>query len=182
MARELPYWLQVLQALSTPAIALLAAVIGVMQWRTAHQRAVLDLFQKRWDAYSEMRHIIGDVMREGHAPTETSLAFFRAANQAKFIFGTEVNAYLQSVYTMLVDLHHAQERMKGGGLILGKWADKEAKLSTEIGEFFEKFELLAMPYMRMHQKVPWSWRAIKERFSALGMVRRLRRSVLLNTW
>ena len=25
MARELPYWLQVLQALSTPAIALLAA-------------------------------------------------------------------------------------------------------------------------------------------------------------
>src|ERR1700738_1635306 len=175
MARELPYWLQVLPPLSTPAIALLAAVIGVMQWRTAHQRAVLDLFQKRWDAYMAMREIIGGVMREGTAPTETSLAFFRATIQAKFIFGLEVDAYLQSVYTMLVDLRHAQASMKPGGRNLDKWADKEAELSSEIGKFFEKFELLAMPYMRMHQKMPWSWRAMRERFSALGMVRRLRR-------
>ena len=40
-------WVQYLQALSTPAIALLAVVIGVIQWRTAHQRAVFDLFDRR---------------------------------------------------------------------------------------------------------------------------------------
>jgi hypothetical protein len=39
----MPYWIQVLQALATPTIAVLAAVIGLMQWRTAHQRAVLGM-------------------------------------------------------------------------------------------------------------------------------------------
>ena len=32
------------QALATPAIALLAIVVAVMQWRTAHQKVVLDLY------------------------------------------------------------------------------------------------------------------------------------------
>lgn len=73
MSTQLPYSLQVLQALSTPMIALLAAVIGVMQWRTAHQRAVLDLFQKRWEAYTEIRNAMGEVMREGTAPTTVIL-------------------------------------------------------------------------------------------------------------
>jgi hypothetical protein len=47
MTNQLPLWVLYLQALSTPAIALLASVIGFFQWRTAHQRAVLDLFEKR---------------------------------------------------------------------------------------------------------------------------------------
>jgi hypothetical protein len=51
---NVPIWIQYLQALSTPAIALLAATIGVLQWRTAHQRAVLDLFDRRMENYDAL--------------------------------------------------------------------------------------------------------------------------------
>src|SRR5215469_9104869 len=103
-------WYQVLQALSTPAIALLAVVIGVMQWRTAHQRAVLDLFQKRWDTYGELRRIISEAVQEGTAATPLALNFARTVDQAKFLFGPEVHSYLQTVYRQLVELNsHSHE-------------------------------------------------------------------------
>jgi hypothetical protein len=155
MNSQLPYWLAVLQALSTPAIALLAIVIGVMQWRTAHQRAVLDLFQKRWESYSGIKQIVGDVIRDATAPTERNLSYARATDEAKFLFGPEVHKFLQNFYHLLVDLHHAQARMKARGKDYEKWVDREAELLTEIETFFGMFDLIVAPYMRMHQKMPW---------------------------
>jgi hypothetical protein len=37
MSTPLPYWIQLLQALGTPAIGALAAVIAIAQWRIAKQ-------------------------------------------------------------------------------------------------------------------------------------------------
>jgi hypothetical protein len=63
-------------ALSTPAIALRASTIGVMQWRTAHQRAVLDLFDKRWgEAFNELRSIISEVLQEGPVTTQNIFSY-----------------------------------------------------------------------------------------------------------
>jgi hypothetical protein len=50
---QLTITVQKLQALSTPAIAFFAFVLGVAQWRTAHQRAVLDLFARRMEMSEE---------------------------------------------------------------------------------------------------------------------------------
>ena len=40
---QLPIWMQYLTAISTPIIALMVAAIAFAQWRTAHQRMILDL-------------------------------------------------------------------------------------------------------------------------------------------
>jgi len=66
---NVPTWIQYLQALSTPAIALLAVTIGVLQWRTAHQRAVLDLFDRRMENYDALNAAIFEILREGKATT-----------------------------------------------------------------------------------------------------------------
>jgi hypothetical protein len=142
-------------ASATPAIALLAAVIGVMQWRTAHQRAVLDLFQRRLDAYTEIKIIIGELLREGTAPTALILRYAKAIDAAKFLFGPEVSSYLQGVYQQLTELHRAQSSMKMNDKNHDKWVDKEADVFGEITEFYKTIEPLVTPYMRMHQRVPW---------------------------
>jgi hypothetical protein len=55
MTNSLPYWIQVLQALLTPAIAFLAVVIGVFQWRTTQQKVALDLFNRWLAKYTALR-------------------------------------------------------------------------------------------------------------------------------
>src|SRR4051794_6031327 len=96
--QTLPLWIQALQALATPVIAVLAIVIGVMQWRTAHQRAVLDLFDKRWTVLNELRDAIFTMMQEGRASRESRRLYGIARDRAAFLFGPEVTVYLKSIH------------------------------------------------------------------------------------
>jgi hypothetical protein len=149
-----PNWLLYLQALSTPAIAVLAAVIGFMQWRTAHQRAVLDLFEKRWESYSQMRRIISDVLAHGTVSNEARLNYLRATDKAQFLFGPEVTTYLNSVYEFLVEHESAEDMMKAGGPDYAKGVEKKHATFREIAKFYVQSIALVKPYMRMHQKAP----------------------------
>jgi hypothetical protein len=152
--QTLPLWIQVLQALGTPVIAVLAIVIGVMQWRTAHQRAVLDLFDKRWTVLNELRDAVFTMMQEGGASRESTRLYAAARDRAAFLFGPEVTEYLKSI-------HDATGRLYIAGLQLDTNPDDEEAikqkynaLNVEISKFYERSNQLVIPYMRMHQKAP----------------------------
>src|SRR6266571_5603899 len=157
MNSQLPYWVQLLQALSTPAIALLAVVIGVMQWRTSHQRAVLDLFEKRWQAYKGIREVISEVVRSGSVSNEATFSYLRAIDGTEFLFGPEVYAYLRDVHKKLAQHHTFEGMAKREGT---RWKerqeaiDKQSKTFEEIAKFYDAAERLIAPYVRMHQKSP----------------------------
>src|SRR5215471_10086250 len=62
---QLPIWMQYLTAISTPVIALMVAVIAFAQWRTARQRMIVDLFQRRMDLIDLISRIASTIMIEG---------------------------------------------------------------------------------------------------------------------
>jgi hypothetical protein len=158
LEQHLPYWIQLLQALSTPAIGLTAIIIGVMQWRTAHQRAALDLFDRRWAAYEEIRSVIGEIVREGNVTAQTTLSFAGAINRAAFLFGPEVISQLESIRTALSRLYVASRQLQTDQISEGrrvKLADQEADAMIEVSGFLKSLGQLVRPYMRMHQKVPF---------------------------
>jgi hypothetical protein len=72
MSTPLPYWIQLLQALCTLAIAALAAVIAIAQWRIAKQKAVVDIFDKRMDVYNSLRAVVQKVMSAGNATRDVA--------------------------------------------------------------------------------------------------------------
>jgi hypothetical protein len=155
MMTQLPNWVLYLQALSTPAIAVLAAVIGLMQWRTAHQRSALDLFEKRFETYQSAKAIIADVVRHGTAPFGTAIDFLRIADKAQFLFGAEVTSYLNSVYDLLVAHGEAEDMMKSNDpATRQKGIEKKYAAFAEIAEFYNRSLPLVVPYMRMHQRPP----------------------------
>jgi hypothetical protein len=86
-----------LQTLATLAIAVFAAVIAFAQWYTAHQRAVLELFERRMTAYSAIREAIAAVMTKGTVTDENFIAYMRAIDQADYLFGEDVKNYLNDL-------------------------------------------------------------------------------------
>src|SRR5258708_38056100 len=81
----------VLQALAVPAIGLLAAVIGYFQWRTAQQKVVLDLFDRRMETYTKLREVVGRINGSSSAATtEASFEFLQGVDRAEFLFGPVV--------------------------------------------------------------------------------------------
>ena len=156
MASQLPVWVQYLQAFSTPAIAVLAIVIGVAQWRTAHQRAVLDLFDRRMEIYEAISHVIGGVVGSGTVPTCVANEFARTRHRVDLLFGPEVQLYLDDINQAL-SKHHSAEAAEEHGTEEERHRAMDARHAAflKIAAFFEEFPKLVRPYVKMHQKAPW---------------------------
>ena len=155
MTSGLPDWVQYLQALSTPAIALLAAVIGIMQWRTSHQRAVLDLFDKRWETYRSLGQHIAEVLQHGSVSEKTYIDYLRTKDRAEHLFGPEVTKYLDEVKDLFTRHQDAEQQMKLEGPDHAKWVDRKYRAFEAISKSHGRLKPLVAPYMRMHQKAPW---------------------------
>src|SRR5277367_2274675 len=87
----------------TAFIALIVAVIAFLQWATARQKVVLDLFDKRFAVYEELRKKIEECFARKCVSTLSDLEAFAApAGRAQFLFGPEVVSYLEAIRKDLV--------------------------------------------------------------------------------
>jgi hypothetical protein len=153
---HLPIWMQYLSALSTPAIALMIAMIAFAQWRTARQRMILDLFQRRMDVIDLVSRIASTVLIEGDLHNEDVDGFLRATRGDKFLFGPEVSTYLSETYRRLLELHACERVMERGQGEQGReLGDKRQAIRNELNRFHETFHTLVAPYVRMQQKLRW---------------------------
>jgi hypothetical protein len=159
MNYSLPYWMLVLQALAVPAIGLLAAVIGYFQWKTAQQKVLLDLFDRRMATYTALREIVARVRASSSAATpDNSFKFLEALDRADFLFGAEVIEHLQKIREAIHDIHDmaAEQKDLQPGPELTANVARERAARQVVGSFYTTFQALVRPYIRMHQKSSWS--------------------------
>jgi hypothetical protein len=153
---QLPICVQYLTAFSTPVIALMVAMIAFAQWRTAHQRMILDLFQRRMDIVDLVSRIAASVVIGGDLQNEDVDGFLRATRGDKFLFGPEVTAYLGETYRRLVNLHACESVIESAqGEQRKQLSEKSLAIRNELNRFHETFHTLVAPYVRMNQKLRW---------------------------
>jgi hypothetical protein len=156
---SLPYWMQVLQALAVPTVLLLGAAIALFQWRTAQQKVVLDLFDRRMETYTALRLVVAKVMGSSSAATlEASFEFLQAIDRAEFLFGPEVVAHLTKIRDAIDEIRIAlKERENLVGPELQANVAQERAAREVVTSFYTTFQLLVARYMRMDQKLPPEW-------------------------
>lgn len=133
VAPHIPYWLSVMQALATPAIALLAAVIGAMQWRTARQKLVLDLFEKRFQVFLDVRRIVSHSVQLGKLDDYGQMNEVIA--RGRFLFGDDINDSLKEMHALIVKLEVG-----------------DLQAHTEINNLFNRMLPIFSLYLKMPQK------------------------------
>ena len=139
------------------AIAFGVAVIGYFQWRTAHQRIILDLFERRFETYEQIRNAIFEYVPMLQVSNETLRLFIRAQNRAKFLFGDEVLVYLEARYKDLVTVNVFRGLTP---IATQEYQDQQRELheaDKRLTAVPNKLEALLIPYMRMNQKMPSLW-------------------------
>jgi hypothetical protein len=82
---------------AVPAIGAFAALIAYLQWVTAHQKIVLELFDKRLEAFQQIQASIIPIMQAGAVTQADSFAFARAVERCRFLFGDDVHLYLSDM-------------------------------------------------------------------------------------
>jgi hypothetical protein len=132
---ETPYAIQMLQALATPAIAFLAVTIGRMQWWTARQKLVLDLFDKRFQVFLDVRRIASEATQLGKL--EHPGAVNEIIARGRFLFGDDIQESLVKLHTLAVELEMRQPHA-----------------SFEISKHFDTMLPLFDRYLKMTQRAP----------------------------
>jgi len=94
-----------MQGWITILIAAIALLIGYFQWVTAHQRVVIDLFEKRLRLFNSIELAIGQVVRDAETSPETLQTFLQAEADACFLFGLDVLKELRSLGSDFEFLH-----------------------------------------------------------------------------
>jgi hypothetical protein len=139
--------------LVTAFIAAIVAVIAFLQWRTAREKVLLDLFDKRFAVYDELRAVVGRRHTTGIDQRDT-FDFARAASRAQFLFGPKVRTFLDETQ---IDLNRAmternlQPRPVPEDQSETVRAELVARLNR-LSDFSKDFDVLVAPYMNHHQK------------------------------
>jgi hypothetical protein len=154
----LPQVVELLKALLTPAIALLAAYIAWQQWQTNRTKLALDLYDRRVHIYEQVKRILSMVMRDARVSYEDLLAFRANTAQADFLFGPEIPKYIDEIYQRAVKLEYwtkeyrdyTQEKPAGYDhekVVAGKHAELEW-LSGQFEPALKKFR----PYLHVGKR------------------------------
>jgi hypothetical protein len=137
----------------TAFIALIVACIAFLQWITARQKVVLDLFDKRFAVYEELRGVIGRY--SGHGPNLEDIGkFTQAASRAQFLFGSEITEFLQHRRLDLTREFVARERDPQPITEAQRKAAEDEYVArlNRLTDFFRDFDVLVAPYMKHTQK------------------------------
>ncbi|YBV97380.1 hypothetical protein M1D80_10990 [Phyllobacteriaceae bacterium JZ32] len=139
------------------------AIIGVLQWRTAHAKVVLDLFDRRWRVFQDVSDFYFKIIRNGVQQYEIEIAeFHKVRAEGAFLFGEDVQMYVKELHEIAINIStHAfcsadedpivrHRHIKAGHDQLKKFVQCGADLRRVFS-----------PYMRMKQKL---WRTPKEWF------------------
>jgi hypothetical protein len=86
-----------MQGFSVILIAAIAAMIAYLQWVTAHQRVVLDLFDRRKRAYENLEKSIAPTFASGNVNQDAFNDLIRAKSDCRFLFGEDINDYVKKL-------------------------------------------------------------------------------------
>jgi hypothetical protein len=154
----LPCWLQLSQALLTPAIAILTVVIAYFQWRTAHQKVVIDQFDRRMKFYTGCRDVLHRIVLSPNATMdENGHEFKRASADAEFLFRDEVVKDCKMVEKAIFDLATYNAEIKEAPVGQER-EDRIAKRRIAINNIRKFYDENFRSLLRRDMRLPQGWR------------------------
>jgi hypothetical protein len=163
---DVPVWIQVLQGLSTPAIALGGGLVAYRQWRIAHTKILLDLFDKRLGAYNDIIGAMRPVFRDGTIDSyKDFIAFRRSIDSAYFLFGDEVRVVLNELILVGSTMVTASSILKDpGSPQYSLWVDKNHAAFERLMKIADDLPDLMDDYLGFADKrIPTFSRRLKDR-------------------
>lgn len=140
-----PHWITVVQGLGptvvSVVIGLVAAGLAYRQWKTAHQKLVVDMFDRRFAFMGEMQGLVkGYLVRRDIDDAVSSLRDLQ--QRSRYLFGADVTAFFEEIIS---DINRAN--------ILEAANDEQAERSVAASARLLEFHLRAYtvfgPYMSL---------------------------------
>jgi hypothetical protein len=137
--------------------AIFVTLVAFLQWRTAQQKAVLDLFDRRRAIYETVRKAVETMASNSNAFDQArEIEFMDAMERAYFFFGDDVVAYLDRLWMAIGEVCDVDRLMKQNPVLnaVGNLAQRRVAALKRVTKFHDESKPLFAKYMRFSQTVP----------------------------
>ncbi|MEN3148360.1 hypothetical protein ABCW43_13660 [Neorhizobium sp. IRAMC:178] len=144
----------------TLLLTAIAATIAFMQWFVARQKFVLDLFDRRFKAYNDVLYAVRPIISAGAVANNQLFELQLAIQNAKFLFGSDVNDYLEEIRRTTIRLQYWNAIYNTQNPQAPEAPQGMATCLMELNDFFTKYPKLCQAYMMMPEKrvrTPIEW-------------------------
>jgi hypothetical protein len=159
--------MQAIQWIVAAGTAAFVALVGFFQWRTAEQKAALDLFDRRHEIYVAVRAAVALALTDPQRFDQgQENEFLEAKERAYFFFGDDVCTYLQQLWEDISAIVAGEK-----AALTSTASDRALAAQPRVRQFYSVGQPLFGRYMRSSQRVPgWpSWEDLGRRLSSLKM-------------
>src|SRR4029078_3328550 len=139
-------------------VSIVVLLVQYAQWRTANQKVVVDLYDRRLKVYQQLAKAFGPAPRDGEVSHAAFNEFLIGQADAAFLFGDDVQEYLASMRKCLAWLLSRTNEVIDNSPNRAELIDTKAKHFTEIVAFSDTAPRLFAPYMKLTQKNTPVWR------------------------
>jgi hypothetical protein len=134
----------ILGAILTPIIALLALYIAFMQWRTNDKRRRSEYFDRRIAVYEAIAHYLRDLLALGRIEQGADVKFLRDTTIVSFLFGKNIKALVDEIFQKSGELkscQDVQDKLSGEDLRmnLAKQGETKEWLRQQLNTLPKKF-------------------------------------------
>lgn len=155
-----------MNAWATTIISGLVLVVAFMQWRTAHQKTVMELFERRMKVLTDFTNVVGDYL-----VSDGNLAGLNARRKldavkadARFLFGPEVEEFIDETVLKIEKRDELRRKIRRASPsaidVLTALSYELQPVETECHIAKLKLSEVMRPYVLMDQKrarTPFDW-------------------------
>jgi hypothetical protein len=148
--------MQIVQWFVAAGTAIFVASVGFFQWRTAQQKAALDLFDRRHAIYEIVRKAVSKMIASSPEFDQgREIEFMEAMERAYFFFGDDVANYLKQLWSDILNVREADAELPAAKDPEDRRAilEKRRAALNRIGRFHSVGQPLFARYMRFSQTV-----------------------------
>jgi hypothetical protein len=137
--------------------AAFVAIVVFLQWRSAQQKAVLDLFERREAIYQVVHKTVSTIAAnsvEFDPPREVEL--LQVMERAYFFFGDDVVNYLRQLWADITQVQTTDAELKDekDPATRGDMVARRRRAMNRITQFYYTGQPLFAKYMRFSRAVP----------------------------
>ena len=129
-------WIDILAALLTPTIALIALYIAYQQYKINQQRLRHETYERRLRVYKAVQAHLSIILRAGKTSYQECTLFYSEASEAAFLFDNSVMDKIDEIYRKSIDMVGLHEQLYpsdgSAGLPVGEQRSKVSHKNSEL--------------------------------------------------
>jgi hypothetical protein len=160
MPTSVPVWLFASQAALTVMLGAVVAAAAWRQWRTAHDKALLDVFEKRFALYRQLKEVLGTAFSDAGA--SRLLPFFGNRDEFRMLFGDDAVDFERECQIVIGELELLQARLRQSSTDEAARRAERAAVAR-LSDLMARTETAFSPYLRItfRNERPSAWRSVR---------------------